>query len=391
MADIDPRFDGAEGWAIGGDLEWNSKVGYLMSVDGELITENIPAANFVAKWDADLLSEIVDHEFDWDMPGGHPKVYKWDWENEVQVPIFEPEGVLTNNSSKGTPALQADLFGDWREELVYRTEDSSALRIFTTVDETEHRIRTLMSDSQYRLAIAWQNTAYNQPPHTSYYFGHGMEMPPAPPLRYTTDAPAAEPVDGPATSAPGKGVLSTTSGHAHGLKDGNFTVSMNMWWGQNAHTIRLYENGELLEERGLTDRTPEAQSAAFTIEGRVNGTYEYTCELINQHGTTACASATVKVKDAAPGKVVLSHDNRNGKSSDYTVSTNMWWGTNATAYRLYENGELIDEQELTAQTPAAQAVATRIEGRGAGTYAYVAVLSNAAGETESKEVVVRVK
>ena len=91
---------------------------------------------------------------------------------------------------------QADLLGDWREELVYRTEDSTALRIFTTTDVTEHRLRTLMSDPQYRLSIAWQNVAYNQPPHTSYFLGEGMETPDAPSLRYTTPAPRNEPVRG---------------------------------------------------------------------------------------------------------------------------------------------------------------------------------------------------
>src|SRR5690606_17531453 len=85
-------------------------------------------------------------------------------------------------------ALQADLFGDWREEIVTRTEDSTALRVATTVIPTEHRLRTLMSDSQYRLAVAWQNTGYNQPPHTSYFIGEGMETPDAPRLAYTTDA-----------------------------------------------------------------------------------------------------------------------------------------------------------------------------------------------------------
>ncbi|WP_110589591.1 fibronectin type III domain-containing protein [Microbacterium suaedae] len=195
MADIDPRYDGAEGWAVGGDAAWNSPVGQLKSASGELISESIPAANFVGLWDGDLLSEIVDHAYDEETGAGAPVVSKWDYENEQQVPIFEPEGVLTNNSTKGNPAVQADLFGDWREELVYRTSDSTALRIFTTVDETEHKLRTLMSDPAYRVAVATQPSAYNQPPHTSYFLGEGMEEPPAPSIRYTTDAPELQPVE----------------------------------------------------------------------------------------------------------------------------------------------------------------------------------------------------
>jgi rhamnogalacturonan endolyase len=55
---------GAKGWAVGGDAAWNSPVGYLMSAKGERISEKIPAANFLAWWDGDLLREIVDHDFD---------------------------------------------------------------------------------------------------------------------------------------------------------------------------------------------------------------------------------------------------------------------------------------------------------------------------------------
>ncbi|WP_434174657.1 rhamnogalacturonan lyase [Brachybacterium conglomeratum] len=200
MADIDPRYDGAEGWNVGYDAEWDSPVGSLRSADGELISTEIPAASFTALWDGDLLSEIVDHEFDDGPRVGVPTISKWDYENAEQVEIFRAEGTLSNNDTKGNPALQADLLGDWREELVFRTEDSSALRIFTTTDVTEHRLRTLMSDPQYRLAIAWQHVAYNQPPHTSYFLGEGMDTPLAPSLRFTTPVPEDQPVRGPRIS-----------------------------------------------------------------------------------------------------------------------------------------------------------------------------------------------
>ena len=44
-------------------------------------------------------------------------------------------------------------------------------RIFTTTIPTEHRFATLMHDPLYRLGVAWQNVAYNQPAHTSFYLG----------------------------------------------------------------------------------------------------------------------------------------------------------------------------------------------------------------------------
>ena len=389
MADIDPRHPGAEGWNVGQEAEWDSPVGSLRSASGELISTDIPAANFVAHWDGDLLSEIVDHDFDEDAAEGTPVIHKWDYENAVEVPIFEPEGVRTNNGTKGTPALQADLLGDWREELIYRTADSTALRLFTTTDLTEHRLRTLLSDSQYRLAVAWQNVAYNQPPHTSYFLGEGMEAPPAPRLAYTRPAPEDEPVEDGVADAPAQGVLSTDSGWSHGLHDGHHTVTMNLWWGQNAQSIRLFENGELIAEEDLTDATPQAQEFSVAVDGRADGTYEYTCELVNSAGTTECEPVTVEVTDAAPGTPELRSSGPDAQGA-LTLTADLWWGTNATTYRLFEDGELIDEQPLTASTPEAQQARTVLEGRAPGTYSYVAELGNDAGETRSQPLEVTV-
>ena len=58
--------------------------------------------------------------------------------------------------------------------------DGKELRIFITTIPTEHRIYTLMHDPIYRLGIAWQNVAYNQPAHTGFYLGDGMEKAPRP-------------------------------------------------------------------------------------------------------------------------------------------------------------------------------------------------------------------
>lgn len=74
------------------------------------------------------------------------------------------------NGTKATPCLQADLFGDWREEIVlYDASDNSHLNIFTTTIPTKYRVITPMHDHVYRMGIVWQNVAYNQPPHLGYY------------------------------------------------------------------------------------------------------------------------------------------------------------------------------------------------------------------------------
>ena len=94
--------------------------------------------------------------------------------------LLTAAGVTSNNGTKSTPALTADLYGDWREEVVWRTTDSSALHIYTTTAVTTRRIYTLMHDPQYRMQVTSEQTAYNQPPHTGFHIGSGMVAPPAP-------------------------------------------------------------------------------------------------------------------------------------------------------------------------------------------------------------------
>ncbi len=184
--DIDPTHPGAEAWAVTTTGAWNSREGELRAADGTLLGTSIPSANHMIWWDGDPLREILNHDFDESTdPAGRPYVAKWDWKNDTQNTIFQPEGVYTDNGTKGNPVLQADLYGDWREEVMYRTQDDSALRIYTTTAKTDLRLRTLMHDPQYRLGVAWQNVGYNQPPWTSYFIGKGMKKPARPNIRYT--------------------------------------------------------------------------------------------------------------------------------------------------------------------------------------------------------------
>lgn len=86
------------------------------------------------------------------------------------------DGYYTCNSTKATPCLSADIFGDWREEVILRAADSKSLRIYTTPYPTQYRIVSLMDDLQYRNQVATQNICYNQPPHPSFYLGSDWQL-----------------------------------------------------------------------------------------------------------------------------------------------------------------------------------------------------------------------
>jgi len=158
-ADIDPRYPGAE--------FWTSAPAGLLDVRGRRISDAPASVNFAVWWDADPLREILDRNW----------IAKWDPASASLVRLLTADGAASNNGTKATPALSADLLGDWREEVIWRTEDNASLRIYTTTIPATSRLDTLMHDRTYRLAIAWQNVGYNQPPHPGFFLGHGMRPP----------------------------------------------------------------------------------------------------------------------------------------------------------------------------------------------------------------------
>jgi rhamnogalacturonan endolyase len=96
-------------------------------------------------------------------------------------PGLSTTGMASCNGTKSTPCLTADIFGDWREELVLRTSSNNALHIYTTTTPTANRLYTLMHDPVYRMSVATENVAYNQPPEPGIYIGPGMTLPQAKP------------------------------------------------------------------------------------------------------------------------------------------------------------------------------------------------------------------
>ncbi|WP_256527005.1 rhamnogalacturonan lyase [Gilvimarinus sp. DA14] len=157
-ADIDPRYPGAEVWALNAPE--------LFNIKGEPVAPQRPRqVNFAIWWDGDPLRELLDGT----------TIYKWNWNAGTSEPILETEGTSSNNGTKANPALSADILGDWREEVIFRTEDNQSLRIYSTPIATDISLTTLMHNPQYRLSVAWQNTSYNQPPHLDYDVGEKVK------------------------------------------------------------------------------------------------------------------------------------------------------------------------------------------------------------------------
>ncbi|TDD88931.1 rhamnogalacturonan lyase [Actinomadura darangshiensis] len=147
---------------------WSASVSELRSVTGNNAGRKPSSVNFLVWWDADPVRELLD--------GTH--IDKYGPSGDTR--LLTASGVHSNNGTKAVPSLSGDLFGDWREEVVWPTGDNSRLRIYTTREVTDRKIYTLLHDTQYRTGLAWQNTAYNQPPHPGFFLGDGMSAPSQP-------------------------------------------------------------------------------------------------------------------------------------------------------------------------------------------------------------------
>ena len=147
-------------WSVAADGIYNQageKVGNIPNTNGSNME------NFAVYWDGDLGRELLDGNklVKYSIKSGTERIYYNSKNSTLPGSI--------NNSTKSNACLTADLFGDWREEIVLRYGDG--VRIYFSTIPTNYRLTTLMHDSQYHCAIAWQNVGYNQSPHTSYYIG----------------------------------------------------------------------------------------------------------------------------------------------------------------------------------------------------------------------------
>ena len=179
--------DSDNGRGMAGDLTgkdgyefWSSDVRTPYSaLTGKATSIKNCSVNFRIYWDGSIQDQLLDGSYKYSgdvwaqTAHAEPVITKWNGSSFSNVVSFYSttyNNAQTANYTKATPCLQADILGDWREELVmWNKKDSSEIMIFTTWTPTTYAVPTLMHDHTYRMGICWQNTAYNQPPHLGYY------------------------------------------------------------------------------------------------------------------------------------------------------------------------------------------------------------------------------
>lgn len=144
-----------------GGLFWSAANYDVYDINDQVVDsgeEARPAYCFRIFWDGDAYDELLDG------------VNITKWNNVRSTRIYQAPNHSMKNGTKAYPLLAADLFGDWREEVVWCcATDSATINIASTTTETALRVPTQMHDHVYRMSVAWQNVAYNQPPHLGYY------------------------------------------------------------------------------------------------------------------------------------------------------------------------------------------------------------------------------
>lgn len=152
VTDIDPSKPGLECFASE-DRKGGSTDKYMLTSDGTMIAKNgdVPPCGDWFWWDGDKLRETYVQS-----KSTGRGIGKWRGES-----VFD--GI------EGGTLMIADLYGDWREEIV--TSLTGEIRIYTTNIPAQDRRTTLMQDPIYRSYVAHRSMGYTQAPVPSYYLG----------------------------------------------------------------------------------------------------------------------------------------------------------------------------------------------------------------------------
>ena len=361
--DIDPNYPGYEMWATTNDPQGNPRMIYSAAGQAIYATPGNMFYNFGVWWDADPLRELLDGT----------TISDWNYvtrgrQNLVAASVgaagsfHNTSGLSSNNGSKSTPALSADILGDWREEVIWRRSDNTALQIWTTAIPATSRIYTLMHDPKYRLDVAWQNVAYNQPPHPGFFLGAGMSEPPVPQIYTVQFGAIAGDYNGNGEVDAADYVLwkktmgSTSDLRADGNKNGVVDEDDYALWQANFGKIsvssdaaggaplsaqrpamsrhlpswpavvdpQLAAPGDFRTESSLPNSSPRVRLANLNglREPALPASYGKHLDLLHLHDSLHSGHAA----EAAPIRAIASDDGADGhiESIDYAFAQNIW-------------------------------------------------------------------
>ena len=171
--DIDPYHEGGEFW-------FNGSNGGLHAADGTKLANRPSSINHMVWFDGTMGRNFLDGSYDKTTGTSSGFIARWEVNEETgkgsQVDIIRDEGVESNNTTKANPCFQADIFGDWREEVGFRTNDNQSIRIYTSWEVQNYRLYSLMHDPTYRAQMACNGSAYNQSPDAGFYIGYDVEL-----------------------------------------------------------------------------------------------------------------------------------------------------------------------------------------------------------------------
>lgn len=261
-ADIDGSHQGFECWSLRGDGTYDCK--------GKVISSIKPSVNFRIYWDGDLQDELLDGT----------SITKWNGNGINELITLKGSSI---NGTKANPCLSADIFGDWREEVItFNNQDPSQIFIYTTTIESEYRLFTPMHDAVYRCAVAWQNTAYNQPPHLGFYIGDGVKNIQQPDIYVV-----GEPKD------PTEATLSTTG-----------DLSQELFVGEKMNTVTFTWDGAATgADISFSDKFPINNVTQNGNVITIRGSFEESCSLtITTKGGENVVEKSLNIQIVGQGK-----------------------------------------------------------------------------------------
>ncbi len=324
---------------------WSSADGNMYDcATGKSVFSKKPDTNFRIYWTGDPYDQTFDGHYNSGNGTYAPSIQNYNTATK-SIATFQTFADYGHpdacNTTKATPCLQADLMGDWREEIImFQHEDDYSsptckIMIFSTPEPTNYKVPCLMEDHIYRMGIVWQNSSYNQPPHLGYYLpdylgvsgstyvtqtkSHAPEAPAEEEKTNGTEelkTPSADKgtVKGTCYTAGENGEITASSSNGYikvrtGNNDNTVTFSVNAGYRITAITLEGYSNNS----SSTADRS--IYLTGVYVDGSDSSVLTATKTLPGGTKGQSPATATVSGIDATKS-IQLTFDNSNITTSD---------------------------------------------------------------------------